>query len=90
MRAGLTVEWAVESTQAQQLLVPVSAVASPGGGTESRVYRVVNGKAQAVPVDLGVIIDDRVAVQGDLTPGEKVIVVGLNNLSDGRAVEVLQ
>ncbi len=90
LRAGLTVEWAVQSSRPDQLMVPIAAVVSPGGGAGARVYRVVNGKAQAVPVKLGTIVDERVVVEGDLSDGELVIVVGLNNLADGRAVEVLK
>lgn len=90
LRSGLTVEWAVQSSRSEQLLVPVSAVASPGGGAQARVYRIVDGKAKAVPVKLGAIVDERVVVEGELEDGESVIVVGLNNLADGRAVEVLQ
>ena len=68
----------------------MAAVASPGGGGSPRVYRVVNGKAQAVTVRLGTIVDDKVVVEGDLEPGQLLVVVGLNNLADGRPVEILQ
>lgn len=90
LRAGLTVEWSLQSSRGPQLMVPVAAVASPGGGGAPRVYRVVNGKAQAVTVRLGTIVDDKVVVEGDLEPGQLLVVVGLNNLADGRPVEILQ
>lgn len=89
LRAGLTVVWALQSHQPQQLMVPVSAVSSPGGSATPRVYRVVDGKAFAVPVKLGEIVDESVIVRGDLAAGESIIVVGLNNLTNGRAVKVL-
>lgn len=89
LRAGLTVEWRLHASEPRELTVPVAAVASPGGGNAPRVYRVVDGKARAVPVRLGAVIGERVIIEGDLAAGQPVIVLGLNNLTDGRAVAVL-
>ncbi|MAA73649.1 MAG: efflux transporter periplasmic adaptor subunit [Salinisphaeraceae bacterium] len=89
LRAGLTVEWLLDATQPQRLTVPVTAVVSPGGSGQPRVYRVVDGRATAVPVKLGAIMDENVIVEGELEAGQSIIVAGLNNITDGRPVEVL-
>ena len=89
LRAGLSVNWRVESEPSDSLMVPASAVASPGGTDTPRVYRVRDGIATAVPVEPGEIVGENVLVTGDLAVGDAVVTVGLNNLSSGRRVRVL-
>lgn len=89
LRAGLSVAWHVREPPQQGLLVPTTAVARPGGTGEPVVFCVRDGKAVPVAVKLGEIVGDRVRVDGDLARGENVVTVGLNNLTAGRAVHVL-
>ena len=57
----------------EALTVPVSAlVAQPGGGYAVEVEE--NGRRRLVPVKPGLTADGLVAVQGDLRPGQRVVV----------------
>lgn len=90
LRPGLSVNWRLESPPDDRLMIPASAVASPGGTNAPRVYRVEDGVAQAVDVTLGEIVGENVLVTGDLTVGDAIVTTGLSNLSDGREVRVLE
>ncbi|MEL6575267.1 MAG: efflux RND transporter periplasmic adaptor subunit, partial [Pseudomonadota bacterium] len=54
------------------------------------VWRVAEGKAEKVPVEMVARRDGRVLVNGPLAPGERVIVEGTQRLRPGRAVSVQQ
>ncbi|MDA3922516.1 MAG: efflux RND transporter periplasmic adaptor subunit [Salinisphaera sp.] len=88
LRPGLSVEWHIKGARQTGLLVPANAVASPGSSHHPRVYVVRAGVVHSVPVTLGELFGDQVSVRGALQPGEQVVTVGLDNLSDGRAVAV--
>lgn len=89
LHAGMSVDWRIEAKPSPSLMVPATAVASPGGTNAPRVYRVRDGIATAVPVVPGEIVGENVLVTGDLAVGDSVVSVGLNNLSSGRTVRVL-
>jgi RND family efflux transporter MFP subunit len=89
LRAGLSVNWRIAAQPKPSLVVPATAVASPGGTDAPRVYRVRDGVATAVAVQPGEIVGENVLVSGDLQVGDNVVTVGLNNLSSGRQVRVL-
>lgn len=89
LRPGLSVNWRLESPPDQRLMIPATAVASPGGTDAPRVYRVADGSAHAVAVTLGEIVGENVLVTGDLDVGDRVVTVGLSNLGDGRDVRIL-
>lgn len=88
LRPGITVAWHLHAAGGRQLTVPVAAIASTGGRSQPRVFRVENGVVRAVPVTLGVVVGERVAVAGELAGGDRVVTLGLDGLVDGRAVEV--
>ncbi|MEQ8797939.1 MAG: efflux RND transporter periplasmic adaptor subunit [Salinisphaeraceae bacterium] len=88
LRAGTTVTWRLRSDQPERLTVPVSAIASTGGRSQPRVFRVDDNRARSVPVTLGVVVGERVVVDADLAPGDTVVTLGLDGLVDGRAVAV--
>lgn len=88
LRPGVTVAWHLRSHGGQRLTVPVAAIASTGGRGRPRVFRVEDGSVSAVPVTLGMVVGERVVVSGDLSPGQRVVILGLDGLIDGRAVEV--
>lgn len=85
--AGMTAEIEVVAGGAQALSVPLSAVVNPGGARPA-VFRVVDGRAERVAVELGGIVGDRVAVSGGLAAGDRVVVAGAAMLADGDLVEV--
>jgi RND family efflux transporter MFP subunit len=88
LRPGVTVAWHLRSTDGERLTVPVAAIASTGGRSQSKVFRVDNGAVRAVPVTLGMVVGERVVIAADLAPGDRVVTLGLDGLVDGRAVEV--
>lgn len=86
LRPGVTVTWHLDSSEPERLTVPVAAVASTGGRGQPRVFRIDNGNVTAVPVALGAVVGDRVVIDGELEPGDRVVTLGLDGLVDGRAV----
>lgn len=78
----------LEITREDVLLVPVAAIIDPGAGN-SRVFRVLDGRAERIAVGLGALQGGDVAVSGDLAPGDRVITAGHGMLLDGEAVRIL-
>ena len=68
------------------LTVPSTALLRSGGSEV--VFVVRDGVAREVPVTVLAFGDLRAAVEGDLTPGERVITSGVERAEDGVAVEV--
>lgn len=66
------------------LLIPNSAIVIQSG--KKVVYRVVDGKAHAVPVVLGKVDRQNVVVLSGLTAGDRIVVVGQQQLHDGMQV----
>lgn len=74
---------------AQSLAVPSAAVLRNGEG--SFVYVVSEDKTvSAKPVQVGAIDGDWVSVQGDLQPGDAVVIDGTDRIRDGAQVNVIQ
>jgi membrane fusion protein, multidrug efflux system len=69
------------------LLVP--AIAVTPGIEGQRVYRVVAGKAELVPVELGDRGAEKVQVLSGLAPGDKVIITNLLRVRPGGPVKVV-
>ncbi|VFR67138.1 Probable RND efflux membrane fusion protein [plant metagenome] len=84
LRPGMfaRVQLMVENTQA--LVVPESAL-SPSGAQQF-VYRVAGGHAQRVPVGIGERREGRVEILSGLAAGERVVVAGLQRITDGAPV----
>lgn len=64
--------------------VPIGAVFARDG--DSRVFRVVDGRVEAVPVRVSRIEADHAVIESDLPAGALVVVAGVNRLHDGQAV----
>lgn len=67
------------------LMIPEEAVIP---GAKPRVFRVVNGQAEAVPVRLGVRRDARVEVSEGLAAGDLVVTAGQMKLRPGAPVRM--
>jgi RND family efflux transporter MFP subunit len=87
-RPGEPVYAVVGFPGSRSLYVPIGAIVNPGTG-RSRVFRVHDGRAQAIDVRLGMLSGTLVAVDGALEAGDRVIVSGQAMLLDGEAVRVL-
>lgn len=85
---GISVHVAATLAEEPALTVPLGAVVDPGTG-QTRLFRIVNDRAEQVPVRVGRLIGDRVMVQGELAAGERVVIAGHQQLLDGEAVRVL-
>lgn len=55
---------------------------------QSYVWRVVDGKAERVNVTARRRLNNRVLIEGDLSPGDIIVVEGVQRLRPGRAVEI--
>lgn len=87
LTAGLTAELVLSIQTPPRLLVPISAIVNPGASRPS-LFVVENNRVREVFVELGPFCGDRVAVDGDLSAGARVVVTGHTILTDGKQVEV--
>ncbi len=86
---GFTAEVSLPVRQSRRLLVPVPAVSDPGGHAPF-VYRVKDGVAERVSVQVQSLFEAGVTVQGDLHIGDQLIIRGHASLLPGEAVQVRQ
>jgi len=85
--AGQTAELVLSSQRPAALSIPTAAVVDPSGSRPS-VFRVTDGVASIVEIELGELIDDRVVVTKGLSAGDQVVVAGHANLVSGEAVTI--
>jgi RND family efflux transporter MFP subunit len=70
------------------LTVPLAAIIDPSAA-DSRLFRVVNGRALLVPVTLGRLKGDHIGVEGPLAEGDLVVTAGHGQLIDDEPVRIL-
>lgn len=87
--AGLTTRVELDLGLEQSLLVPIAAVVDPGGRRPT-LYRIVDGRAERVEIEVLGFEGDRVAVSGSLAAGDVVVVGGQRGLLDGEVVELVR
>lgn len=75
------------SKEDQQPRTAVNPVAILGQGKDARVYRIVTGRVQAVPVTVGQKMGDLIEVHG-LKVGDKLVVKPISRVKDGSRVKV--
>lgn len=85
---GLSVQVTFAQGPVEALAVPLSAIVDPGTG-RTRVYKVVDGRAQVTTVEIGRPLGNRVEVRGALAAGDEVIVAGHHQLLDGDQLRIL-
>lgn len=73
--------------RAEALLVPEEAIVPQGDNFV--VFRVVDDKAQRVPVKLGVRRDGQVELLDNVKPGDRIVTAGVRVQRDGQPVRVL-
>lgn len=66
------------------LVVPAAALTPTLNG--ARVFKVANGKAQEIDVLIGIRTTDKVEVRSGLSAGDKIVLLGREQLHDGSAV----
>ncbi len=86
---GEPVEVGITPVRESAITVPLLSVIRGAGGMT--VFRVRDGIARRVPIEVERVVGERVVVRtGELQPGDKVVYAGTTRLVDGDAVEVRQ
>ncbi len=85
---GYTAEVAFEIEFETAVVVPVAAVADPGG-EDPYVFRARDGTAERVPVQVVRLVGEHIAVRSSLEPGDEVVIGGHLKLVHGDTVEVV-
>jgi RND family efflux transporter MFP subunit len=70
------------------LEVPLAALDERGGG--ARVWRVVDGAAQPLPVQVAALLPETARIRAELPPGSRIIALGTHLLQPGMAVRELK
>lgn len=87
LSSGEPVEVGIAPVRESAITVPLLAVVRDSTGTS--VFRVRDGMAERVPVEVDRVIGERVMVHpGALSPGDQVVYAGMTRLVDGDIVEV--
>jgi RND family efflux transporter MFP subunit len=73
-----------------QLFVSVPELALQWQNGESFVWRITDGKSQRIPVISKRRLNNKVLIEGDLKPGDVVVVEGVQRLRNGREVAISQ
>ena len=92
LRAGMQAEVLLNYADVEGLIVPLSAIVDPVGGNP-KIFTVVENRAWQTSVRIMAIAREEVAlelVQGEIAPGDLVVVAGHRTLSDGQGVRLLQ
>jgi len=85
--AGATAEVELEIRQRESLVIPLEAILNPGSSRPS-VFRIVDGQAERVFVEVDRIDGRDVRVKGGLDDGDEIVISGHTVLADGDRVEV--
>ncbi|MBL37891.1 MAG: hypothetical protein CMP07_05735 [Xanthomonadales bacterium] len=88
-RSGAPVYVILELPATSTAAVPLAAVVDPGTGY-GRIFRVVDGRAEEVSVQLGRLADGWVDVFGPVAEGDRIVVAGQSNLLDGEPVRIVR
>jgi membrane fusion protein (multidrug efflux system) len=86
--SGLAAEISLPLRATSELTVPMRSVLNPGSSRPA-VFRIADGRAERIEVEIGEVIGDRIVVHGALSSGDAVAVAGHTALADGDAVEVI-
>ena len=84
--AGLTAQLIIDLSTQGALTVPLAAVVNPGA-SQPYLFIFQDGTVNRRMVDIGGIIGDRIVVTGDLHAGDRVVISGQSQLTDGERVE---
>ncbi len=84
--AGLTAQVIIDLSTQGVLTVPLAAVVNPGA-SEPYLFLYTGGKVIRRIVAIGGIIGDRIVVSGDLHEGDRVVISGQSQITDGQRVE---
>ena len=83
---GATAEVVLKTTSRAALTVPIAAIVDPSGSRPA-IFRVNEGIATLVSLELGDIYGDKVVVRSGIAAGDHVVTAGHANLISGEQVE---
>lgn len=88
---GATV-WATRMSvgQTNQLRIPATAVLKRNGSTHLWIVDPTNNTVRTVEIELGQGGADEVVVRNGLEPGARIVIAGVNSLSEGQAVKIAE
>jgi RND family efflux transporter MFP subunit len=84
---GMAGELVLRARGGHRLAVPLASIIDPSGKNPC-VFRIRDGRAQRVPVEVGALIGDRITVTAGLETGDPIVVAGHGVLLDGDPVEI--
>ncbi|MGD9187842.1 MAG: efflux RND transporter periplasmic adaptor subunit [Desulfobacteraceae bacterium] len=84
--AGLTAQLIIDLSTQGVLTVPLAAVVNPGA-SQPYLFIYDNGTVSRHTITIGGIIGDRIVVSGNLHEGDRVVISGQSQLTDGQRVE---
>ena len=85
--SGLAAEVDLPLAATDELTVPIRSVLNPGSSRPA-VFRISDGRAERVEVEVGDVVGDRIVVDGALAAGDAIAVAGHTALTDDDIVEV--
>lgn len=86
--AGMTAELLLPVQLEKVLTIPLEAVINPGSSHPS-VLLVKSKVIEKVPVRLGPVYGGKISLEGDVSPGDDVVITGQTLLENGDLVEVM-
>ncbi|MEX1178693.1 MAG: biotin/lipoyl-binding protein [Nitriliruptor sp.] len=86
LRVGLTASAEIEVRRRDaDTTVPTAALLRRGG--QEVVFVLEDGVVREVPVTVAALGDESAAVEGDLSPGDRVVTTGIDAVEDGQRLE---
>lgn len=87
--SGMTAELMINIRVEDSIGVPVKSILNPGS-SNPYIFCLKEGYVKKIPVELGVLNEDRIIVKGDVFNGDRVLISGHTMLADGDRVEAVQ
>jgi RND family efflux transporter MFP subunit len=84
---GMAAELVLRVGRGRRLAVPLASIIDPSG-RHPYVFRVQQGRAMRVPVEVGTLVGDRITVTAALETGDAIVVAGHGVLLEGDPVEI--
>lgn len=90
LRPGMYARVSLNMGNTSAIVVPVNAVLKQQGTNDRFIFLEENKTAKRVWVEIGKRFDDKVEIISGLSPGDKLIISGQVNLTEGSMVEIVQ
>lgn len=90
LKAGMyaTAQFSSNKGETTALIVPRSAFV--GSVSQSKIFKIVNGKAELIPVKIGRNFGDKVEILEGLSADDQVVTSGQINLDNGTPIKIIE